>query len=413
MMKKTAAYLLALALSICSLTACGGKSSATKANDSSANDSSVTDSTTDDSSKIDVSKLVIPDKKLVIDGEEVDTKGLVMMTINDKYEVSFDQYRYFYFSLLNSTGVDFEQLDDEQKAELFKTLTETVESYIKNYYSYFVLADENNVTLDEEDEKSIEETYQSDVESFGSEEDCEKYYLSEYANTEVVKNLIRADAIYNKISTALFGEGGTYYVTKDDFLKFAETEGYAQVKHVLITYSSQAELSDDVKEGFDDLSLSEKLSAKDSAYEALSDADKKVVQEKAKIEMGNVLKKVESGEDFDELIKKYGWDPGMESSPEGYFITEKTQFVKQFLDAAFKLKEGETSGIVESDYGYHILKREPMDMDYVNENADTLYTSYYNEIVNEKGSELLDKVVDEMTITYSDVYDKLSYDSIS
>ena len=259
----------------------------------------------------------------------------------------------------------------------------------------------------------VEDTYQEDVDLFGSEEDCEKYYLSMYATSDVVKDMITQDLLYDKIDNALFGENGTYYVSQEDFLKFAETEDYAQVKHVLITYSSQAELSDEDAEGFDDLSLSEKLSLKDQAYTALSEDERSAVMEKAKIKIDEVLKKAESGDDFDELIKTYGWDPGMESSPEGYFITRDTSFVEQFIDAAFKLKEGEISGVVESNYGYHILKREPVDMDYVNENVEELYESYFSEMASAKATELLEAEINKMTFTYSDEYNGLSYDSIS
>ncbi len=409
MLKKFAACIMAIIMAASCLSACGN-------NDTSSQSSSITDSsseTTDDSSTIDVDKLVIPEKKLVINGEEVDTDGLVMLTINDKYDVTFDQYRYFYHYILENSGIDFADIDEAQREEVFKELKDTVDTLLTNYYSYYALAEANNIEVTDNDKQIVEDTYQEDVDLFGSEEDCEKYYLSMYATSDVVKDMITQDLLYDKIDNALFGENGTYYVSQEDFLKFAETEDYAQVKHVLITYSSQAELSDEDAEGFDDLSLSEKLSLKDQAYTALSEDERSAVMEKAKIKIDEVLKKAESGDDFDELIKTYGWDPGMESSPEGYFITRDTSFVEQFIDAAFKLKEGEISGVVESNYGYHILKREPVDMDYVNENVEELYESYFSEMASAKATELLEAEINKMTFTYSDEYNGLSYDSIS
>ena len=72
-----------------------------------------------------------------------------------------------------------------------------------------------------------------------------------------------------------------------------------------------------------------------------------------------VLKKAKNGTDFDKLIKEYGEDPGMETNPDGYVFT-KGEMVQSFEEAAFALKEDEISGLVESEYGYHIIKKMPL-----------------------------------------------------
>lgn len=72
-----------------------------------------------------------------------------------------------------------------------------------------------------------------------------------------------------------------------------------------------------------------------------------------------VLAKVNSGEDFDTLIQTYGDDPGMESeeNANGYLVYEGVSMVDEFVEAAMQLKNvGDTSGLVASSYGYHILK---------------------------------------------------------
>lgn len=412
-MKKIAAFAVALIMAAANLTAC---SKDNKDGSSSGGSSSTTDNSSSQAAedqKIDVDDLVIPEKELVIDGEEVDTDELVMMTINDKYQVSFDEFRYFYFLVIRNTQMDFENIDEEFRKEAFKDLLSTVELQIKNFYSYMTLADELGIEFTADDENEVKVKQQENASMFDSAEDCETYYQSLYATTEVVNNTFKQEIIYNKITDKLFGEGGTYYVSQDDFLKFAKTDDYAQVKHILISYASQAELSDSDKEGFDDLSLSEKVQLKDAAYAALSDEDKKAVNEKAKSEAEKVLAEVESGKDFDELVKTYGWDPGMEQTPEGYFVTERTSFVPEFLDAAFKLKPGENSKLVESSYGYHIIKREPVDETYLNDNVETLYNDYFNEIMNTEGSALLNETVENMKVENNEILDKLSYDSIS
>lgn len=69
-----------------------------------------------------------------------------------------------------------------------------------------------------------------------------------------------------------------------------------------------------------------------------------------------VLAKVKKGDDFSALAKEYSIDPS--TAPKGgdlgYFVTGS--MVAPFEEAAFSLKIGETSGIVKSDFGYHIIK---------------------------------------------------------
>jgi len=74
-----------------------------------------------------------------------------------------------------------------------------------------------------------------------------------------------------------------------------------------------------------------------------------------------VLAKVQAGEDFDALLETYGEDTGMQSEPaktEGYAICEGLNlYVPEFQEAAMALaKVGDTSELVKTSYGYHILQ---------------------------------------------------------
>jgi len=84
-----------------------------------------------------------------------------------------------------------------------------------------------------------------------------------------------------------------------------------------------------------------------------SDANKANARTKAE----DVLKQVKSpGADFAALAKKYSEDPGSAAQGGDLGMFGRGTMVKPFEDAAFKLKEGEISGIVESDFGFHIIK---------------------------------------------------------
>jgi peptidyl-prolyl cis-trans isomerase D len=59
---------------------------------------------------------------------------------------------------------------------------------------------------------------------------------------------------------------------------------------------------------------------------------------------------------FVELAKKYSQDPGSGEHGGDLGSFTREMMVKPFSDAAFAMKQGEISGLVESQYGYHIIR---------------------------------------------------------
>lgn len=81
-------------------------------------------------------------------------------------------------------------------------------------------------------------------------------------------------------------------------------------------------------------------------------------KEEAKKKAGDVLNRIKKGEDFAELAKKYSEDPGSvkNGGDLGYF--KAGMMVKPFEDAAFAMKSGGVSEVIETDFGFHIIKVE-------------------------------------------------------
>jgi parvulin-like peptidyl-prolyl isomerase len=71
----------------------------------------------------------------------------------------------------------------------------------------------------------------------------------------------------------------------------------------------------------------------------------------------NVLRKAKKGGDFPALATQYSDDPG--SGPRGGDLGSftRTTMVKPFSDAAFALRPGELSAVVETDFGFHVIRR--------------------------------------------------------
>ncbi|MBQ8486918.1 MAG: peptidylprolyl isomerase [Prevotella sp.] len=75
----------------------------------------------------------------------------------------------------------------------------------------------------------------------------------------------------------------------------------------------------------------------------------------AKVRIDSIYAALKNGADFAEMAKKVSQDPGSAQNGGLLPFVQRGQLVKEFEDAAFALKEGEMSPVVQSPYGYHII----------------------------------------------------------
>ena len=85
----------------------------------------------------------------------------------------------------------------------------------------------------------------------------------------------------------------------------------------------------------------------------------------AKAKAEDVLKQIKAGGNFAELASKYSDDPGSKGSGGELPLFGKGQMVPPFEKVAFALQAGQTSDLVKTDFGYHVIQVEQHDQAHV------------------------------------------------
>jgi hypothetical protein len=76
----------------------------------------------------------------------------------------------------------------------------------------------------------------------------------------------------------------------------------------------------------------------------------------AETQVKAILDQLKGGADFDAMMKQYSEDPGSAAHATSYKVSPDAQLVIEFKQLGLRLKVGEI-GVVQSDYGFHIMKR--------------------------------------------------------
>ncbi len=121
-----------------------------------------------------------------------------------------------------------------------------------------------------------------------------------------------------------------------------------------------------------------------------SDSAKQEIRKK----MEGILAEAKSGKDFGELAKKYSEDPGSKTRGGLYENFERGAMVAPFDSAAFNVPVGEISGIVETMYGYHIIK--VLNRKKNDKSLEEVHDQIKEKLTTDRRKELISDLIDKL-----------------
>lgn len=276
------------------------------------------------------------------------------------HDISYDEYRYFYLKFRD---------DHESRADTDydDTMKKEIEDALKKKYAVSDYAAERGVALSSDDEKNIKEQKSQYIEYYGGKEGFESVLAEEHMNEKLFVELLKAQALEEKLRSFEYDEFTGSIRSDDATVEAYINDNFIHATQILIRNEENEDII----------------------------ANKKLADE--------IHERAVNGEDFDSLILQYNEDSYMNGETVGYYFVEG-QLIPAFEDAAQALELNEISDVIPSYLGWHIIKRLPLDKDYINDNFEELRTIYKSKMFNDNVSSMAASV----PIAYTEYYDTLT-----
>jgi len=169
-----------------------------------------------------------------------------------------------------------------------------------------------------------------------------------------------------------------------------------------VVLPTDSEIEDFYKQNESEMVEPEQMRARHILIKVDENTDKKKALKRIK----DILKEVKKGKNnFAELARKYSEGPTAPRGGDlGFFI--RGQMVRKFEEAAFALKVGEISNVVETEYGYHIIQcieKKASEKKSLEEVRDYLRNFIFQKRMEEYYEKWLRILRDKASITRSDI----------
>ena len=224
---------------------------------------------------------------------------------------------------------------------------ETYYDAVKDYTLYIIkvykaldkYAAENGIELTEEELAEIKGSWDEMAQMGDGEFSVFEYMKELFGTREMYEYLSEMSVLYSKTLESIYGEGAKDVPDSDVRDYFADSE-YTFTYHILAKTTDEDNKPLPADQIAAKKALAEENLAKIDAFEGTNEEKKDF---------------------FISLVKEYSDDPG---GMDGYVFLPG-YMVEEFEQAAWELSEYEHSGIVESEFGYHIILRLPLEPDKV------------------------------------------------
>ena len=323
---------------------------------------------------------------MTVSYQDVKSDAPVVMTVNgdevraDEYAGMLYNYMLYYEQTYASFGLTNIWENEEMGPAMFQMAKDSAYNQVISSHVALRKMDEAGLTLSYSDQMELQTQLSDTIDAFGSEERYAQMLASMGFTPDMYSNMMYSSACYRTLEEYYYGENGINQPTDEELIaQFEQTYPSSEAiaaEHILITTTNPT-----------------------TGETRTADEAKATAQE--------TLERVNSGESFEDVMNEVSEDPGLASYPNGYVFIEG-QMLQPFYEAAKALDEGEVSDIVETDAGYHIIKRLPLDY-------TAMLESYRAELVNAMGAtmeNLLAKWMKEADVQTTDVYDEITYENV-
>ncbi len=317
-----------------------------------------------------------------VDGNEItlaDAQAMLNTLVSGGYITDSTDYKTALDYLIQTrilsdkiTELGFDQFTDEEKAGFAVKAQAEWEEAIQQYVSYFGGGDETNVEQTRQEAAEYynthgitEETIAKQYQNQASQEKLEAYML-DGKDVTVPEADIQAmfDEAAEQDIAAFDGNIGTYELYQAYYGEqfFFVPEGYRGIIHILLDVDETLMNAYDKAQAAYEESKTEEAPDGDEALRSRMENARQTILDSKKETIDDIYARLEKGEKFTNLVKKYGEDPGMKEKArlvDGYHVhKESLIWDPVFTEAAFSekmVKPGDVSDPVVGKNGIHIL----------------------------------------------------------